>query len=272
MKRPLHNLILILIYSLSFLLILQGCESGNPATMLSKNDPIEDMVRLEGGTFPMNAKLYSFTNGPSINVMVSPFYLSRYEVTFNAYDSYTDDVEKKRKDDNGWGRGERPVINISWNEARDYTEWLSKKYNKKYRLPTEAEWEYAYRAGSTNYFPWGAKMSDNTCWYIENSEKMTHPVGTREPNPFGLYDMCGNVWEWVNDYFSYFPKNSGDQVFKNPKGGSGEDYKTRVERGGAWNSFAYQALSSFRFSQKPKKKFNNLGFRIAMDFDWQSEP
>ena len=104
MKRYSLNFILFFIFFLAILIILQGCESKDSNNMLSKNDsindPIKDMVKLEGGSFQMNAKIYSFTNSSAINVMVSPFYLSRYEVTFNEFDRYTDSIGEKRKDDN----------------------------------------------------------------------------------------------------------------------------------------------------------------------------
>ena len=107
-------------------------------------------------------------------------------------------------DDNGWGRGKRPVINVSWQDAVDFATWLSKKNKRTFRLPTEAEWEYAAKAGTSTPYWWGHKLLPgmavcNACG-SDWDGKSTAPVGSTKPNPWGVYDMNGNVWEWVESY------------------------------------------------------------------------
>lgn len=120
-------------------------------------------------------------------------------VTFAEYDEFCDDTGRERPSDNGWGREERPVINVSYHDACNYATWLSKKTGKKFRLPTEEEWEFAARAGSQEDYCFGNDISKlgDYAWYSKNSENKTHPVGQKLPNNFGLYDMHGNVWEWT---------------------------------------------------------------------------
>ena len=162
-----------------------------------------------------------------------PFALSAHEVTFEDYDRFTHPNEA---DDAGWGRGARPVINVSWDEAKDYVEWLSSETGATYRLPSEAEWEYAARAGSATKYSWGNEIGANRANcdndHCGDQWKHTAPVGSFPPNGFGLYDMHGNVWEWVEDCWngSYAGAPSDGVAWV-----SG-DCAERVLRGGSWVS------------------------------------
>ena len=140
---------------------------------------------------------------PVHEVSVGSFALSKYEVTFEEYDRFTEATGRARAGDEGWGRGTRPVINVSWNDARAYVAWLSAETGEPYRLPTEAEWEYAARAGTETAYSWGNGIGDNraNCDGCDSrwDDEQTAPTGSFGANAWGLHDMHGNVWEWVED-------------------------------------------------------------------------
>jgi len=138
-----------------------------------------------------------------------------------------------------------PIIGISWYDAVAYCKWLSEKTGENYRLPTEAEWEYAARAGTTTKWSFGdnEKELKDYAWYDDNSGNTTHPVGDRKPNPWGLYDMHGNVWEWCEDWHN-------------------EKEKTKVLRGGSWDDIASVARSAFRDRGFPDFRGITVGFRL----------
>ncbi len=137
------------------------------------------------------------------DVCVGNFDIGRYEVTFDEYDLFARLDGRRMPNDQGWGRGRRPVINVSWHDAVAYTEWLSERTGHTYRLATEAEWEYAARAGTTTRWSFGddENQLDDYAWYDANADGKTHPVGEKNANPWGLHDMHGNVWEWVQDCY-----------------------------------------------------------------------
>jgi formylglycine-generating enzyme required for sulfatase activity len=130
-----------------------------------------------------------------------PFAIGKYEVTFAEYDRFAEATGVNKPNDEGWGRGSRPVINVSWEDARKYASWLSGETGKSYRLPTEAEWEYATRAGTETPWSFGDKASDlgKYAWYTDNSNRQTQPVGQKLSNPYGLHDLHGNASEWTGD-------------------------------------------------------------------------
>jgi len=171
--------------------------------------------------------------------------MGTYQVTFDEYDLFCLDTAKGKPDDNGWGRGRRPVINVSWEDAVEYLEWLSEKTKKVFRLPTEEEWEYAARAGTTTKWSFGnnAKELEKYAWYKENSGGKTHSVGGKEPNPWGLYDVHGNVWEWCKDWFD-------------------EKEWKKVLRGGSWCNVADFTLSTIRDGDISNVRDNIVGFRF----------
>ncbi|MEQ8189965.1 MAG: formylglycine-generating enzyme family protein [Candidatus Eremiobacterota bacterium] len=205
-----------------------------------------DMVFIKGGTFQMGQTDIAM---PVHQVTLSDFYIGTYEVTNKEYSLF--DPEHENPGDN------LPVVNVTWDEACAYCQWLSGKTGKTYRLPTEAEWEYACRAGTTTEYYWGTEMDDEFCWYFGNSEGKVHPVGQRKPNLFGLYDMMGNVWEWCSDWFGDYPAE--EEI--NP---AGADFGTfRVYRGGCWCYDAYCCRSAIRNSGAPMFSYDYLGFRIV---------
>ena len=140
---------------------------------------------------------------PVHTVRVERFELSKYEVTFEEYDRFTAATGRARADDEGWGRGRCPVINVTWDDAVAYTQWLSQQTGERYRLPSEAEWEYAARAGTSTAYSWGNEIGRNraNCYGCGSrwDGRQTAPVGSLSPNGWGLHDMHGNVWEWVQD-------------------------------------------------------------------------
>ncbi|MGV8136004.1 MAG: formylglycine-generating enzyme family protein [Mangrovibacterium sp.] len=221
-----------------------------------------DMVAVQGGTFSMGSNEGGDDEKPAHRVTVSDFYMGKYGVTFVQYDAYCEAAGKSKPDDEGFGRGNRPVINVSWNDAVAYCRWLSQKTGKTYRLPTEAEWEYAARGGnkSRGYKYPGSNTIDNVGWYRENSGHETHPVGQKQPNELGIYDMGGNVWEWCSDWHdeSYY----GGSPQNNPTGPlSGSD---RVLRGGSWYVNATFCRVSFRYYYDPGDGSYDYGFRLVL--------
>ena len=154
------------------------------------------------------------------------------------------------------------MINVSWDDTQDYIKWLNKETGKHYRLPTEAEWEYAARAGTKTKYSWGNKASHNQANYDGKGGKdmwdYTAPVGRFPANDFGLYDMHGNVWEWVQD------KYQGNYK-KAPKDGSARESKgaPRVVRGGSWIDSPGDLRSAYRGRDSPDRRGLNLGFRLA---------
>ncbi len=167
-----------------------------------------EMVRIPAGEFLMGSPEDENgrwgDEGPQHKVQVETFAIGKYEVTFDEYDLFCEATNREKPDDNGWGRGKRPVINISWYDAAEYAKWLSEQTGKKFRLPTEEEWEYACRAGTTgSRFCQDNELSEYA-WYYMNSDGRTHPVGEKKPNPWGLYDMLGNVWEWTASEYSKY--------------------------------------------------------------------
>ncbi|EDN66749.1 serine/threonine protein kinase [Beggiatoa sp. PS] len=176
-----------------------------------------DMVWIPAGQFRMGdiQKQGDDDEGPVHWVSMNSFAMGRFEVTFANYDRFAEETGREKPDDNGWERGQRPVINISWYDATAYAEWLSQQTGQIYRLPTEAEWEYSARAGTITQYWWGDEVKPKLehcdgCGTPLNHKTMM--VGSFSPNPYGLYDMSGNVREWTGS--GYESKYYGqEQVF-----------------------------------------------------------
>ena len=236
---------------------------------LVKSRPIEpEMVIVKPGRFTVGSpeednEAYSYERPLHEVVIKKPFAIGRFEVTFAEYEKFVYAAGRRSPSDNGWGAGKRPVINVSWEDARDYAKWLSEKTGKRYRLPTEAEWEYAARSGGKRQ-KWagtsGEAELNEYAWYIDNAEGKTHPVGKKKPNGIGLYDMSGNVWEWVEDdwHENYEGAPTDGRPWEDNPRGAG-----RVIRGGGGFSLAQGCRSAIRFSGPPGGRLSFVGFRLA---------
>ena len=168
------------------------------------------MVELQGGKFRMGSPegVGLSDEHPQHEVAVEAFAVGEFPVTFDEYDRFCEATGREKPGDEGWGRGRRPVINVSWHDAAAYCKWLSEETGETYRLLTEAEWEYACRAGSDTKYCYGddEQRLGDYAWFFENSGMKTHPVGQKLPNAWGLYDMHGNVWEWCADEYRSYDK------------------------------------------------------------------
>ena len=207
---------------------------------------------------------------PVHEVRVPSFALGRYEVLFEEYDRFVAATGRESPPDGwpwedvGWGRGGRPVINVSWEDATAYAEWLSAETGERYRLPSEAEWEYAARAGTTTAYSWGADIGQNRAncrdcgsrW----DEEQTAPAGSFAANAWGLHDMHGNVWEGVEDCWH-------DSYARAPADGSawtrGGDCGRRVLRGGSWDNPPWVLRSAIRSWNGVGDRYVDVGFRLA---------
>ena len=165
-----------------------------------------------------------------------------------------------------WGLLRNPVTNVSWNDAIEYIDWLSKLTGNKYRLPSEAEWEYAAKAGSNSKFWWGDDLGINQavcqeCGSLYDGVRIA-PVGTFSPNAFGLYDTAGNLWEWVQDCYD-LNAYARHKHYPNPV--MGNSNCSRVLRGGAWDVIAAGMETSFRFASGASNRSNVFGFRVIRE-------
>ncbi|WP_297325586.1 SUMF1/EgtB/PvdO family nonheme iron enzyme [Nitrosomonas sp.] len=230
-----------------------------------------EMVRIPPGKFLMGSHETEFgrdtREGPQHEVTIAyAFEIGKYVVTFDEYDAFVKATNRRLPDDVGWGRGRRPVINVSFEDAQHYVQWLSQQTGKQYRLPTEAEWEYAARAGTQTAYWWGSDIGKNNAnCYACGSEwdyKQTAPVGSFKPNAFGLYDIAGNVWEWVEDCWhdNYLNAPTDGSAWKEANGG---DCKRRVVRGGSWLNDPQFLRSASRVRYYTDVASDGLGFRIA---------
>ncbi|MBN1425919.1 SUMF1/EgtB/PvdO family nonheme iron enzyme [Candidatus Fermentibacteria bacterium] len=256
------------------------------ALAISEFHSLLDMVSLSGGTFQMGSTsswAYSWEQ-PVHQVTVSAFSIAKDEVTQAQYQ------EVMGTNPSYFQGANRPVEQVTWWDAAKFCnalsarEGLTKFYNDDdlnsqastvrmtwsangYRLPTEAEWEYACRAGSTTDF-YNGNLTNPYCepldpnldligWYCGNSNDQTHDVGGKQPNTFGLYDMSGNVWEWCNDWYGDY--SSGSQT--DPTGPSSGS--TRVRRGGSWYSYAQSCRSAYRYDYSPGYSYYDIGFRLV---------
>ena len=233
--------------------------------------PLPDLVKIPAGTFIMGDDNGRSDEKPSHSVKLKAFSMSRTEITFAQYDYYIWRLKQADKnnpdayypDDETDGRANRPVINISWHQAQGYVHWLSKLKDQNCRLPTEAEWEYAARAGTNTQYYWGDTPSHDYVNYDGKEGKdqweNTAPVASLLPNKFGLYDISGNVWEWVEDKYH-------DNYQGAPTDGSAwlaGDIKHRVLRGGSWSESSYDVRSAVRVDYYPGFRLYFFGFRIV---------
>ena len=230
----------------------------------------DNMVWVEGDTFTMGATSEQGSDAysdekPTHQVTLSGFYICKYEVTQELWLAVMGTTIRQQRDKAGdsslYGEGANyPMYYISWEDCQTFISKLNSLTGKRYRLPTEAEWEYAARGGnrSNGYKFAGSNDLASVAWYEDNSASTTHPVGTKRANELGLYDMSGNVWEWCADWYGSY--GSGSQP--NPTGpSSGSD---RVRRGGDWDGYAGYCRVSLRSSFTPSDRDCNLGLRLAL--------
>ncbi len=250
-----------------------------------------EMVTIPGGSFLMGelGETGLLYERPIREVQIKPFAMGRYEITFLEWDDcQADGFCQARPDDKGWGRGFRPVINVTWLDAQQYVTWLSRKTGQPYRLASEAEWEYAARAGTTSSFPWGEALTatcdhanafdisghnerPNWFWsvYCVDGYPYTAPVGSFPPNAWGLYDMQGNVWEWTQDCwhsdYTGAPTDGSAWI-------SGGECDKRVNRGGGWGNHPRTLRSAKRDADSATGYGDAFGFRIARDLPAPPQP
>ena len=222
--------------------------------------PLE-MVLIPAGTFtmgsPSDEQDRDSDEGPQHQVTITKdFYMGKYEVTQTQWQAVMGNNPSYFSGTNN------PVERVSWNDCQSFIGKLNALGLGTFRLPTEAEWEYACRAGTTTRFYWGNDPSyseiGNYAWYGGNSGSKTHEVGQRLPNDWGLYDMSGNVWEWCQDWYGSYP--SGSQV--DPTGQ--QSGSSRVLRGGVWNLNAWWCRSAFRYWYWPVYTYYYIGFRVLV--------
>ena len=227
-----------------------------------------EMIVLEGGPFQMrdDAGSASTAQQPVRTVTVKPFAIGTCEVTFEDYDQFAQATKRTLPADLGWGRGRRPVINVSWDDAKAYAAWLSQQTGKAYRLPTEAEWEYAARSGGKPDVWAGTSDAKQLPDYAVYNTNRTEPVGGKKPNGLGLNDMSGNVWEWVEDCWhdNYEGAPTDGSAWEDTSKG---DCGQRVLRGGSWFTDPVDLRASFRFRVNPDTRNILLGFRLVQDMN-----
>jgi formylglycine-generating enzyme required for sulfatase activity len=244
-------------------------------TVFRDCDGCPEMVVIPPGSFtigsPPSEPGRSDDEGPQRQVSIArPFAAGKFEVTFDQWDACVRESGCTHKpDDQGWGRGRQPVINVSWDDAKQYTAWLSRKTGKLYRLLTEAEWEYVARAGTTTAFSFGNGITPQLANYDTNvalagsltatSAGKTVPVGSYPANAFGLHDVHGNVWEWTEGCWSA----NYNGALPDGTSWSGGNCYLRVLRGGSWLSHPQFLRSALRNGSASSARSNNSGFRVS---------
>ncbi len=208
--------------------------------------------------------------GPQHRVTLArPFGIGRFTVTFDDYDAFCAVTKREKPDDQGWGRGRQPVINVSWDDAAAYCQWVSAQTGQGYRLPSEAEWEYGCRAGTTTPFHFGATLSTAQANYNGNDtygsgalgqhRRRTVAMGSLPANPWGLHEIHGNVWEWCEDCRN----GSYDGAPTDGSASRHGDCRRRVLRGGSWYSDPRGARAAIRSGSAPEDRSYCYGFRLA---------
>ena len=238
-------------FSVFLVALAFACNLPAPVEFVLNGD---EFVKIRPGEFDMGSdKGGASDEKPVRRVRISkPFQMGKYEVTQEQWEAVMGD------NPSGFEGARRPVENVSWGDVQEFIGKLNQRNDGfEYRLPTEAEWEYAARAGTTGDY---AGNLDEMGWYGANSGNETHPVGEKKPNAWGLYDMQGNVFEWVQDWYDseyYGSRPNPDTDPTGPASGS-----LRVVRGGTWSYPAQYCRSAYRFRDRPGYRFNALGFRF----------
>ncbi|NQV84628.1 MAG: SUMF1/EgtB/PvdO family nonheme iron enzyme [Rhodospirillales bacterium] len=233
-----------------------------------------EVVVVPAGIFIMGLGGTSKKSNPAHRVNIAkPFAMGRFEVKFSEWQACVDaEACNNKPDDHKWGRKGRPVINVTYFDVKRYLSWISKKTGHRYRLPSEAEWEYANRAGSTTAWWWGPKVDSNKAnckdckspW-SDGGDKLhgSAPVGSFPPNRFGLYDTAANVFEWVEDCWNKSHKNAPGDGTARTEG----NCRYRVIRGGSFYYYSKVARSAYRAKNPPNVKSYWLGFRVLRELD-----
>ena len=246
-------------------------ERRAPGTVFQDCDDCPELVVIPSGRFRMgcvSGRDCRDDERPVHQVEVSSFALGKYEVTFEEYERFSRATGRNRPNDRGWGRGGRPVINVSLDDGVAYVAWLSEQTGEEYRLPSESEWEYAARAGTTTWYSWGQDIGRNRancggCGSNWDNEQ-TAPVGSFAANAWGLHDMHGNVWEWVADcWHENYAQAPGDGTAWT----RGVDCGHRVLRGGSWFIAPVNLRSANRGRNIAGVRNGNIGFRVVRTLD-----
>lgn len=252
---------------LIFLLLATAATAGAPApgTVFRDCDDCPEMVVIPNGVFRMGDATGkgAYSERPPHEVTIrAPFAIGRTEVTFAEYDACVAAGGcPHRPDDKNWGRGRHPVSDVNWHDAQAYAAWLSEKTSAHYRLPTEAEWEYAARAGTTTTYPWGDTLGHGNaiCLRCDSGPAFGRTVAELPPNAWGLHDMIGSLREWVEDAWSASFEGA-------PADGSAwlaGDPAVRATRGGSYYDRARYLTSSSRGGSTAKNRNPKIGFRVA---------
>ncbi|MBN2786881.1 MAG: formylglycine-generating enzyme family protein [Paludibacteraceae bacterium] len=247
-----------------------------------QNGNYPEMIFIKGGTFSMGSNDGGSDEKPVHSVTLSDFYMGKYEVTVEEFEAFVNATGYKTQDEkdgkgyiydgSNWKEVEgknwrhdvsgntqtdkrHPVIRVSWEDATAYCQWLSKQTGKTYRLPTEAEWEYAAKGGQSFTYA-GSNTIGDVAWYWDKAGKKTHQVGTKKANGYGLYDMSGNVWEWCSDWYKGYPGSSGVSDYTGTH---------RVVRGGSWYSDASFCRVADRVFISPSYG-GYLGLRVCREY------
>ena len=238
--------------------VFQDCAHCPEMVVVLEGEFLMGSPSAEGGRWEDEAPRHRVT-------VPGPFAVGRYEVTFAEYDAcHRDGGCSHAPRDEGWGRGNRPLIHVSWKDAREYVDWLSEKTGRRYRLLSESEWEYAARAGTDSSYYWGEEPGKGhaNCSRCGSDwdGKSTSPAGSLAPNGFGVFDMLGNVWEWVED--------CGHRNYEGaPTDGSAwvrrGDCRFRMLRGGSWEDAPSRVRSAFRHWEPADTRNDVIGFRVA---------
>ena len=214
------------------------------------------MVSVEGGTFQMGSETGDGDEKPVHEVKLNGFSIGQTEVTQELWEAVMG------TNPSNWKGLKLPVENVTWNDCQTFITKLNSLTGQQFRLPTEAEWEYAARGGnqSKGYTYSGSNNLEDVAWYTSNSGSKTHDVATKAPNELGIYDMSGNVWEWCQDWYgsSYYSSS----LINNPTGPSSGSY--RVSRGGGWVNTATSCRCANRDGNSPGDSGTDLGFRLAL--------
>jgi formylglycine-generating enzyme required for sulfatase activity len=225
------------------------------------------MMELPAGTFKMGSlgNSLNYDESPRHKVTLTGFSISKYEVTFAEYDRFARATGRRLPYDENWGRGNRPVVNVSWQDAVAYTEWLSRQSGKTYRLPSEAEWEYAVRAGGVSRHWWDDEKAGiyANCFNCGSKwdNRQTSPVGSFPGNRFGLHDMAGNVQEWTQDCYQtgYTDAPADGSALLTP------ECTQRSVRGGGYTSPLDTLRSARRGQYDQDTRLDNIGFRVVRE-------